>query len=133
MGAYWGSRWFAVLGDLKTARVEQVDLRPDGVVGTSDRVICPTPPELAGCRSFESEADAVKVVREHILDRTEHEILELVCAIEMSKLKIEENRLLKNRSEYSRNSDRNARLDIEAMAEKLKRLRQLRRSKVAVS
>jgi hypothetical protein len=99
MGAYWGSRWLAVVGDPKTARVEQVDMVPFGVVETSDRLICPTPPELEGCPSFESESDAVRAVKAHILKSTETPILELVVAIEGAKLAIEEAKLLDARTE----------------------------------
>lgn len=133
MGAYWGSRWFAVTGDPKTARVEQVDLVPNGVVGTSDRLLCPTPPELEGSHSFESESDAVKVVKRHILSETESKILELVVAIESAKLRIEENRLLKDKTEYAVDRDKNDRLSIEEWTEELKELRQLRRSKITVA
>lgn len=133
MGAYWGSRWFAVMDDPKTARVEQVDLKPDGVVGTSDRVFCPTPPELEGCKSYESESDAVRAVKRRILTLTENKIVELVCAIELAKLRIEENRLLKDKSEHAQNTDNNDRLGIEEWTEELKELRQLRRSKVKVN
>ncbi|HCA02645.1 hypothetical protein ACTXPD_18585 [Vreelandella alkaliphila] len=129
-GAYWGSRWFAVTDDPKTARVEQVDLVSDGVIGTSDRVICPATPELEGCQSCESEEDAVK---KRILAQTESKIVELICAIELSKLRIENNRLLKDKTELAQNSDSNDRLDIKKWTEELKELRQLRRAKVIVA
>lgn len=132
MSAYWGSRWFAVMDDPKTARVEQVDLKPNGVVGTSDRVFCPTPPGLEGCKPYESESDAVRAVKRRILTLTENKIVELVCAIELAKLRIEENRLLKDKSEHAQNTDKNDRLGIEEWTEELKELRQLRRSKVTV-
>lgn len=132
MGAYWGSRWVAVTDDPKTARVEQVDLIPDGVVGTSDRLMCPTPPELEGFKRYESESDAVKAVKERVLAKTESKIVELVCAIELAKLRIEENRLLKDKSEYAKSRDNNDRLGIEKWTEELKELRRLRRSKVKV-
>lgn len=132
MGAYWGSRWFAVLDDPKTARVEQVDLKPVGVVGTSDRLICPAPPELKCFASYESEVDAVAAVKKHILTETESKILALVCAIEMAKLDIEERRILRDQSVHGHKRDADNRRKIEKWTEELKELRQLRRAKVKV-
>lgn len=133
MGAYWGSRWFAVTADPLASRVEQVDLKPFGVVCTSDRVVCPTPDHLAGFESFESEADAVRAVRAHIFSTTDQAILERVVAIELLKLEIERLRILEPDNELSRSRIRERKADTEALTEELKQLRRARRAKVAVA
>ena len=46
MSTYRGSRYVAVTADIESSRIEQVDLRPFGVSGTSDDLLCPVPEHL---------------------------------------------------------------------------------------
>lgn len=132
MGAYWGSRYVAVTADIETSRVEQVDLRPIGVSGTSDDLACPLPEHLEGYRSFEYESHAEAVVRRHLWRVTQEKIVELVAAIENTKLTREHIRELEPSDDANQSRIQALTEDMADMTAELKRVRGYRRSRVRV-
>lgn len=131
MGVYWGSRWVAVTSSLSDARVEMIDLRP-GPTENGDQAAAMFPEHLQGCPAFESEAEAVKVVRAYVLEATRELILEFVVAIEIEKLEIERLRAIEPNGTYRQGNIEGGKKHIAEMTEQLKGLRALRRQKIAV-
>lgn len=137
MGAYWGSVWYAVLNTPEEAYVEQIDKRPCGVEGTSDAVMVPIPQELnhLECvKAHATEREAINAVRRYRLVETGPRILELVCAIEVSKQRLDLLRCSASKSDgtCSETTVEETKADIAQMRDELSGLRSLRRSKVIV-
>lgn len=132
MGAYWGSCYVAVTTDLETSRVEQMDLKPDGVDGTSDKVSCSIPDHLEKYEVFDDSALAKQVVRRHIWLIANEQILELVAGIEHAKLQREFIRDIEPASD-----DNQRRVDaltdsLAQMTAELKRVRGIKRAPIRV-
>lgn len=132
MGAYWGSCYVAVTTDLETSRVEQMDFKPDGVDGTSDKVSCLIPDHLEKYEVFDDSALAKQVVRRHIWLIANEQILELVAGIEHTKLQREFIRDIEPASD-----DNQRRVDaltdsLAQMTAELKRVRGIKRAPIRV-
>lgn len=132
MGAYWGSRYVAVTAELETSRVEQVDLRPIGVSGTSDDLICPVPEHLEGYQLFDHPYHAEKAVRRHIWCVANEQILELVAGLEYAKLRREFIRDIEPESEENQRSIEALTASMAEMTEELKRVRGIKRARIRV-
>ena len=132
MATYWGSRYVAVTADLENSRIEQVDLRPFGVSGTSDDLLCPVPEHLDGCEIFDHLGPAEQVVRKHIFTAAKDKIVELVAGIEHTKLTRE---IIRDLEPATDANQRHIDALTDSMAEmtaELKKVRAIKRSRIRV-
>ena len=138
MAVSWGSTFIGVTdSDPHKSHVLLADYRPTASSDVADkpcseRFELACEPEMRCFPRFDCEKEAANHVKEHILARTQQPILELVVAIEMAKMKIEELRIERPRTPDTVTAIASNKAQIDSMSEELKSLRALRRSSVEV-
>lgn len=135
MGVYWGSKFVAFLPkDVFESKVVQVDLKPDGVSGTSDTLYVPVNEGdvLHGHEQFDCVDRAKCAVKRHILLRTGSEIQSLLWAIEDARQEIELIRMTEEKSNNNANRIQSKKDSISTFEADLKTFRALRRAKVSI-
>lgn len=134
MGAYWGSKYVAYLPkDVFKSKVVQVDLKPNGVSGTSDSLYVPINDDaLHGHQQFDCVLKAKLEVKRHILLTTGSKVQELLWAIEDTKQEIELIKMTEDKSEENTRRIQRKTESISTFQAYLKTLRKLRRAKINV-
>ena len=136
MGAYWGSKYVAYLPkNVFESKVVQVDLKPDGISGTSDKLFVPINEgdDLYGHEQFDCADKAKRAVKQHILLKTGYDIQALLWAIEDTKQQIEFIKLTEEKSEVNTKRIQTKEDSIPTFQADLKALRKLRRAKISVN
>lgn len=136
MGAYWGSKYVAYLPkEIFESKVVQVDLKPNGVSGTSDKLFVPINEDdtLYGYDQFDSSDKATCAVKRHILLKTGSDIQALLWAIEDAKQEIELIKMTEEKSQENAKRIQSKEESISTFEADLKALRKLRRAKISVN